>query len=127
MMVRLQFDEDERTATCTQHATELVPANQSNATMESQIQTLSAQVQALQIANTPNHGSNYNRGRRRRAGRGHGRARPSAPPTLNYCWIHGNCRHGSEQCTYPANGHKKEASFSHMMSGSTYWCYNITK
>ena len=35
MMVRLQVDEDERTATATQHATKLASANQANATMES--------------------------------------------------------------------------------------------
>ena len=37
MMARLQIDEDEHTATATQHATELASANQANSTMESQI------------------------------------------------------------------------------------------
>ena len=58
MMARLQVNEDELTATATQHATAIAPANQANATMESQMQTLLAQVQSLQLSNTPNHGSN---------------------------------------------------------------------
>ena len=102
MMVRLQIDEDERTATSTQHATKIASANQANAMMESQMQTLLAQVQALHLAKTPNHGNNYGRGRGRGTGRGRGRAWPSDPPTLKYCWTHGNCGHGSEECTYPA-------------------------
>ena len=128
MMARLQVDEDECVATATQHAPALASANQSNATMESQMQTLLAQVQALQLANTPNHGSNYGRGRGRRrgAGRGRGRSQPSAPRTPKYCWTHSNWNHGSEECTYPTSGHKKEVSFSHMMSGSTHQWYNIT-
>ena len=35
MMARLQVDEDEHTATATQHATKIAPTNQANATMES--------------------------------------------------------------------------------------------
>ena len=53
MMARLQVDKDEHTATATQHATKIASANQANATMESQMQTLLTQVQALQLANTP--------------------------------------------------------------------------
>ena len=48
----LQINKDECTATATQHATELASANQANTTMESQMQTLLTQVQALQLANT---------------------------------------------------------------------------
>ena len=44
MMARLQVYKDECTATATQHATKLASANQANATMESPIQTLLAQV-----------------------------------------------------------------------------------
>ena len=55
MIARLQVDEYERTATATQYATELVFVNQDNATMELQMQTLLAQVQALHLSNTPNH------------------------------------------------------------------------
>ena len=44
MMARLQIVKDGRTATATQHATELASANKSNATMESQMQTLLSQV-----------------------------------------------------------------------------------
>ena len=71
MMARLQVDEYERTATATQHATELASAKQANATMESQMKNLLDQVQDLQLANTPNYGNKY----------GRGRAQPSAPPT----------------------------------------------
>ena len=60
-MARLQVDEDERIATATQHATELASTNQDNATMESQMQTLIDKVQALQLANTPNHGADVHR------------------------------------------------------------------
>ena len=54
-MARLQADEDKRVATDTQHATALALANQANTTMESQMQTLLAQVQALQLSNNPSH------------------------------------------------------------------------
>ena len=37
MMARLQIDEEERTATVTQHATKLASTNQSNARIKSQI------------------------------------------------------------------------------------------
>ena len=86
MMARLQVDKDEHTATATQHATTLASANQANATMESQMQTLPAQFQALQLANTPNHGINngYGRGRRRNDGRGRERAQLSALCTPKY-------------------------------------------
>ena len=86
MMARLQVDEEKRTATATQHASELASANQAKATMESQMKTILSQVQALHLANNPNHGNNYDgsRGRRRGAGRGCGGAQPSDPPTLKY-------------------------------------------
>ena len=84
MMVRLQVDEDERASTATKHATTLVSVNQDNTTMELQMQTLLAQVQALQLTNTPNHGINYGRGRGRGAGRGRGRSQPSAPRNPKY-------------------------------------------
>ena len=120
-MARLQVDEDERTVTATQYATKLASANQANTTMESQMQTLLAQVQDLQLTNTPHHGSNYgrSRGRGRGAGRGCGRAQLSAPPTPKDRWTHGNCGYGSEECTYPANGHKKEAPLAQIMNGIT--------
>ena len=57
-MARLQVDKDKHTATATQHSTVLVSTNQANTTMELQMQTLLAQVQALQLANTPHNGSN---------------------------------------------------------------------
>ena len=105
MMSRLRIEEDEHTATATQHTTKLASANQANTTMESQMQTLLIQVQALQLANTPNHRKNYGHGRGRGRGRGLGRgrgcgrgagrgrkrARPHALPIPKYCWTHGNC------------------------------------
>ena len=39
-MARLQDDKDKRTATATQHATEIASENQANAKMESHMQTL---------------------------------------------------------------------------------------
>ena len=78
MMARFRVDEDEFAATATQHATALASANKANATMDSQMQTLLTQVQALQLANTLNHGSNYSHGRGRGAGKGRGRSQPSA-------------------------------------------------
>ena len=61
MMARLQVDEDEHTATATQHTTKRVSANQDSTTMELQMQILLAQVQALQLDNTPHNGRNYGR------------------------------------------------------------------
>ena len=94
------------------------------------MQTILIQFQALQIANTPNHGSNYvrgrGRGRERGASRGCVRARQSDPPTPKYCWTNGNYGQDSKEFTYPSNGHKKDASFAHMISGNTNRCYNIT-
>ena len=58
MIERLKVNKEEHAATATQHATALASANQDNATMESQMQTILAQVQALNLANTPNYGSN---------------------------------------------------------------------
>ena len=84
MTARLQVDKDELVATATQHATELVSDNQVNSMVELQMQTLLTQVQALQLANTPNHGSNYGRGRGHGSGRGRGRSQPSALRTPIY-------------------------------------------
>ena len=56
-----------------------------------------------------------------------GRGQPLAPPTLKYCWNHGNCAHGSGECTHPIYRHKKDAFFAHMMGGSNNPCYNITE
>ena len=75
MTARLRIDEDERTATATQHATEIDSTNQANAVMESLMHTLLNQVQALNLADTPYHGNNYGRGRGRGRGRGAGRSR----------------------------------------------------
>ena len=40
-----------------------------------------------------------------------------------YCWTHGACAHSSSECNKPKEGHKKEATFSDMMNGSTYKCF----
>ena len=42
IMARLQVDEDERTATATQHANKLASANKGNATMDLHMQNLLA-------------------------------------------------------------------------------------
>ena len=127
MMARLQIDEDKRTATVTQHATRLAYVNQANATMEYQMKTLLCQVQNLQLAKThkkqTNNGSNFGcgrgRGRGNGASRGTGRGQSSTPSNPKYCWTHGNFAHRSEKYTYPSNGHKKDATFAHMMGGNT--------
>ena len=56
MMARLQIDKYKPIATATQHATKLASANQSIATMYSQMQILLSRFHALLLANTPNHG-----------------------------------------------------------------------
>ena len=139
MMVRLQIKEDKHTATTAQHVTDLASANQANATMESQMQTLLSQVHSLYIASTHGnenkHGKNFGRicgcGRGRGASRvikrGREHRQSSTLPTPKYFWTHGNCVHGSEECTYPFNGHNKDATFAHMMGGNTNRCYSITK
>ena len=73
MMTRFQINEDNRTANAAQHGTELVSANQANATMESQMQTLLSQVHALQLANT--HGNQTNNGEKIGHGLSCGRGR----------------------------------------------------
>ena len=77
IMARLQINKDERTSTATQHKTELASANQATVTMESQIQTLLSQVQALQLSNTHGHQTNHgnNSGRVRSPRRGCGASR----------------------------------------------------
>jgi hypothetical protein len=42
-----------------------------------------------------------------------------------YCWTHGSCAHNGKDCKHPKEGHKKEATFSNMMGGSTKECYWI--
>lgn len=40
-----------------------------------------------------------------------------------HCWTHGSCTHKGTDCKHPKEGHKKEATFSAMMGGSTKDCY----
>ena len=42
-----------------------------------------------------------------------------------YCWTHGACAHSSSECNKPKEGHKKDATFSNMLNGSTYKCFWI--
>ena len=133
-MVHPQIDKDECAATDTHHATKFASVNQANATMESHIKTILYQVQALQFTNTHGHQTNHRKsfGRRRGRGRGCGSSKvtgyrqSSTPTTPKYCWTHRNCAHGSEGCTYPSDGHKKDATFAVMMGGDTIRCYSIT-
>ena len=53
----LRGAQDQLLGTSTAH-TALASANKANAMMESHMQTLLAQVQAIQLANNPNYGSN---------------------------------------------------------------------
>jgi len=40
-----------------------------------------------------------------------------------YCWTHGAFSYTSKICTQRANGHKREATFSNMLRGSTNRCF----
>ena len=40
-----------------------------------------------------------------------------------YCWTHGACAHNGSECNYPKEGHKKDATFSNRMEGSTKDCF----
>ena len=42
--------------------------------------------------------------------------------TNQYCWTHGGCAHGSKDCSAPALGHWKEATFENRMGGSNAYC-----
>ena len=42
--------------------------------------------------------------------------------TDKYCWTHGGCAHGSNECTAKAQGHKTNASFANKMGGSKAFC-----
>ena len=47
------------------------------------------------------------------------------PKERLYCWSHGSCAHNGTDCKNPKEGHKKDATFSNMMSGSKKDCYWI--
>jgi hypothetical protein len=40
-----------------------------------------------------------------------------------YCWTHGACAHNGSECNHPKEGHKKDATFSNRMEGSTKDCF----
>ena len=40
-----------------------------------------------------------------------------------YCFTHGCCAHSGADCKNPVQGHKKEATFTNMMGGSTKNCF----
>ena len=42
--------------------------------------------------------------------------------TSKYCWTHGACNHNSNECSRQATGHKKEATKTNKMGGSTAFC-----
>ena len=40
-----------------------------------------------------------------------------------YCWTHGSYAHDGKECNNPNDGHKKKATFTNMLGGSTKDCY----
>ena len=44
-----------------------------------------------------------------------------------YCWTHGACAHSGSECSNPAEGHKKKASFKDKMGGSLAFCRHAPK
>ena len=40
-----------------------------------------------------------------------------------YCWTHGACAHTGHECNHPKEGHKKDATFTNRMDGSTKDCF----
>ena len=111
-------------------------ANESSrpTTMEALLTTMAA-IQA-QVNNNNNNNNNNYRGRgrdrhrnngnrnQRNGGRGEGRDNHNnnnnRSRVAKYCWSHGNCAHSGSECNNPKNGHKNEATFANMMSGSDY-------
>jgi len=50
--------------------------------------------------------------------------RPRNPnKNQQYCWSHGACNDTSKACTHRTAGHKKEATFTKMLGGSTKRCF----
>ena len=43
--------------------------------------------------------------------------------TKKYCWTHGACAHTGTECLNKAAGHKPQATFANMESGSTTGCF----
>ena len=66
-------------------------------------------------SNATNNGKNGNKGKKPK----------KTKNVQNYCWTHGACSHVGSDCNNPANGHKKEATFTNMMNGSTKNCFWI--
>lgn len=74
-----------------------------------------------------NQGSNRNNQRNNRNSQRNNHTPAKKTTGKLYCWTHGACAHTSETCNKPADGHKKEATFSNMMNGSTkyrFWLPN---
>jgi hypothetical protein len=79
------------------------------------MEKLLAQMTALQAQVTP------------KKDRKHKNKDKSSPKERLYCWTHGSCAHNGTDCKNPKDGHKKEATFTNMMNGSTKDCYWLKK
>ena len=47
--------------------------------------------------------------------------------TSCYCWLCGAGNHSSKDCKMKKDGHKNEATFQHMMGGSSDYCQVVTE
>ena len=81
MIARLKNDEEKRTSTATQHATDVTSTNQANGTMETKMQNLLSQVQDLQLAITHGKQTNHRNNFVRRHGHSYGRGRSASRGT----------------------------------------------
>jgi hypothetical protein len=92
--------------------------------LASTISTLQAQVNSNQShGRSSGGGGGRGGGRGRSNGRGRG-AGPRSPP--RYCWTHGNCAHGSAECSTKAAGHIDDATYTNMHGGSVNRCHWLT-
>ena len=102
--------------------TSLNTARSEAATLCQQMETLTAQVAAMNAANSKNNQHDTNtRGGGRGSGRpcGHGCGCGAFCQCRNishYCWTHRACNH---------TGYKPEATFENKLGGSTYYCQII--
>jgi hypothetical protein len=137
---RLTIQQDEATTitaeSLAEHQMEQQLANMANSTQQNSqmieqmtalattISTLQAQVNSNQSrGRSSGGGGGRGGGRGRSSGRGRG-AGPRSPP--RYCWTHGNCAHGSAECSTKAAGHIDDANYTNMQGGSVNRCHWLT-
>ena len=101
--------------------------HQANAAITNQMALITAiQNQQNQISELNINQNNGNNGRYRNCGCGNNCNNNSSNRrclnTSKYCWTHGACAHGSNECKSPTDGHKSEATFENKMGGSSAYC-----